>query len=1417
MAIIGQVTVNQISILEIDADPRADGGLAAPIGSIASMDNGSGSFLKVGSGDTDWKLSVRTPLTEDLDVTGHKIIGLSSATTSNEPATYGQLLSFSGGSIWLDPVQAISFINDSLSTPPGTPVVDAVYLVNTSPTGAWTGLAGHLVHYTGSAWVDEGLVAIGQRLIVTGEDGSGSEGGSCVGNHNKILTVTNATPGSYAYTTTNPADKNTVFDNLTTSPDFGHTYNYQSGSSSWVEIPGAGGVLAGNAIGLSGNTINVQYNNTEITLNGSNQLQVGSIDKSKIGLGNVDNTSDVNKPISTATQTALNSKVSGDGAIAALGVLTGDPMGFVNRTDSNLSFSDSTKQLTISVKSPATSYDFYVQGTKFTKSSSISLVIPTVGSSGKYFFWFDNTGTLTVGAVNVPWNIALVAPVALVYWNATTGKGFVMEERHGIVMDWATHLNLHSNYGTQLQTSMPISGYTLNTDTVAAVTIGLGTGRFADEDIQITTVDAASPSNPFEQILTDPAKIPVFYRSGSAGDWVWDAPDSAGLFTKRAAGGNNRLALNDPSGPWTQTELNSTNYMNYYIVAVPMYCYGTGAVGHPIICIQGQNQTTTLAAAQLLNFSDLNLGTLPFEEMVPLYKVTFNTQTSFSLSTNRSRIQAITNISKLSSPASGAISATDHNSLGGRSNPNSHPASAISNTPSGNITSVDVQSALNELDDIKFTNGGDSFGGTANIGTNDANTLNIKTNNAIRMAIDSSGNAAINTSIDATQQLKISQSPTATSGTTAGLGYYVTPAPTSASTNSVYGELGSVSYSGTNINSGINMIGSAVSCTYSGSASGPSPTGGQFFATNAGTGGSNGLTGVLAQTDSNGGANIGSSVGLDAVINGNTSGTITNAYGVRSTINCFSSPGVATITSAYGLKTDITKAFSGAIGTAYGLYIGSVQATTPWSIYSSSSTVPSAFAGSVSIGQVSIPTAKLHLGPVSAAAGSASLKLASGTLMSSAEDGAFEYDGTHLYFTSGSRKDLLNSQIAGDVTGTVSATTVAKIQGRTVSSSAPTNGQVLAWNNGTSQWEPTTDNDAITLSGDVTGFGTGTITTALSSGVVTNTNISASAAIALSKLATVTASRALVSSAGGLITAATTTSTEIGFVNGVTSAIQTQLNGKEPTITAGTTAQYWRGDKSWQTLNSTAVGLGNVNNTADTSKTIAGDVTGTLGASTVAKIQGRTVASTAPANTQVIAWNNGTSQWEPTNATAGPSGDIRWLGAWNSGTSYVQHDAVQYQGSSYHCDIANLNSAPPNANWSLIASKGDQGPAGTFTNNEASATGSTTTTSSTPAAITTMTVTPGAGTYLVIFSGRFTHSSISAEIAIDLRIAGTQQAHTLRTGTPRQASGSTGQYFVMSTNAILTVADAQAIAVYWSTTSGTAGVTNRTLDMVKIA
>ena len=58
----------------------------------------------------------------------------------------------------------------------------------------------------------------------------------------------------------------------------------------------------------------------------------------------------------------------------------------------------------------------------------------------------------------------------------------------------------------------------------------------------------------------------------------------------------------------------------------------------------------------------------------------------------------------------------------------------------------------------------------------------------------------------------------------------------------------------------------------------------------------------------------------------------------------------------------------------------------------------------------------------------------------------------------------------GDLSGTYPNPTVARIQGRSVSSTAPSANQVLAWNSGTSAWTPT----AVSGTGTVTGTGTAT-------------------------------------------------------------------------------------------------------------------------------------------------------------------------------------------------------------------------------------------------------------------------------------------------------------------------------------------------------
>ena len=61
---------------------------------------------------------------------------------------------------------------------------------------------------------------------------------------------------------------------------------------------------------------------------------------------------------------------------------------------------------------------------------------------------------------------------------------------------------------------------------------------------------------------------------------------------------------------------------------------------------------------------------------------------------------------------------------------------------------------------------------------------------------------------------------------------------------------------------------------------------------------------------------------------------------------------------------------------------------------------------------------------------------------------------------------------------------------------------------------------------------------------IVNADIKSSAAIAFSKMADLTASRALVSDANGDVSISAVTSTEIGYLDGVTSAIQTQIDDK---------------------------------------------------------------------------------------------------------------------------------------------------------------------------------------------------------------------------------------------------------------------------------
>lgn len=87
------------------------------------------------------------------------------------------------------------------------------------------------------------------------------------------------------------------------------------------------------------------------------------------------------------------------------------------------------------------------------------------------------------------------------------------------------------------------------------------------------------------------------------------------------------------------------------------------------------------------------------------------------------------------------------------------------------------------------------------------------------------------------------------------------------------------------------------------------------------------------------------------------------------------------------------------------------------------------------------------------------------------------------------------------------------------------------------------------------------------------------------------------------------------------------------TTCAVTTGSY--ADPSWITSLAGSKITGTVATATNFSGSLSGDVTGTQSATTVGKLQGRTVAATAPSNNQVLTWVTGNSDWEPANAGSG--------------------------------------------------------------------------------------------------------------------------------------------------------------------------------------
>ena len=309
-------------------------------------------------------------------------------------------------------------------------------------------------------------------------------------------------------------------------------------------------------------------------------------------------------------------------ALAEIVAATGEPMGHSDRTDSAMSFNDSTRTFTI--QPVEDSYEVWCVGKKYTKTTAESVTIPD--ATDLYYIYFDTEGALQYRTTYFVWDQD--CPTSYVYWNSTTQKAeFFADERHGIVLDWQTHEYLHRTRGAAIANGFYAdpTKYTLVGDGsidehCAWGMYGNGSttvGTFFDEDLQVDIVTSVSPAaNSWEQFLDAPALIPVFYKESFG--WI---KDTATIFPFKL--GPNRAYYNSIGDFSYLTEIDTNKFGIAWIVA-------TNNLNSPVLAIMGQDQYLNIGDAEAKDWDDLDLTDLPIVEMRPLYKYVFQVKDTFT-------------------------------------------------------------------------------------------------------------------------------------------------------------------------------------------------------------------------------------------------------------------------------------------------------------------------------------------------------------------------------------------------------------------------------------------------------------------------------------------------------------------------------------------------------------------------------------------------------------------------------------------------------------------------------------------------------------------------------------------------------------------------------------------------------------------
>jgi len=625
------------------------------------------------------------------------------------------------------------------------------------------------------------------------------------------------------------------------------------------------------------------------------------------------------------------------GSVAIPTVFTAqtEPTGFVDKV-ATLSFNNDNNTFTITGN-----HDIYINGVKTTKTTAS---IQITDATGLYWIYYDADGNLAKTTGDPDFSLPTIATV---YWNTTTNKSLIGEERHGIKMDVDTHTLLHYTVGTRYESGL--------TGTFDDTTFTITAGVINDEDLAISIAEQTTCN--------------VLYKDGSA-DFKWLETQTKYYYED----GGSDINYNNGN---VLTPLGANQYVAYWIFA-------TNDATTPIVSLMGQRTDGNIANARANNtYESLELGTLPFEEMKLLYRVI--------LRNDATPYEETLDLRSVSNLPAGTYIASDHGTLTGLTDDDHSQylladgtravgGSLISDTDSTDDLGSSSKYWANAFIDnlyLNATEGSVIFAGTSGILSQDnANLFWEDTNNILCVGTNDPASLGISGMLFTTKKWN-----TASSGTQ--IANYLLSQIATSTPNYTTQLTGLNSY--VEVYSGITVD----------SDTGDSGTkglvrGGWYTAYNSSSHFINDVYGITGESGIQLGAsgNIEYAYGVHALISNKGSGTIAKAFPVFSEIY---STGTGTISDAVNFFANLTYT-SGTVTNLTALqnedYSASVSNQYAVRLY-----------GRSKFGDVEVPTALIHLAAGIADEGFAPLKFTSGVLNTIAEAGAMEFLDDSLYFT----------------------------------------------------------------------------------------------------------------------------------------------------------------------------------------------------------------------------------------------------------------------------------------------------------------------------------------------------------------------------------------------------------------------------------